>query len=358
MSFHFSSSLLNMIVVFRYLTLACIIRLFTCSSPTNIRAYNWTHANHTISKKWTRLASDSTGQYLAVIDHVSDLSHIYVSKDFGSSWAKSGAAQAHFSSLTSTPDGNLLTATISGGGIMFSKDHGTTWEKHAKSPSGYWTAIVADQSGKRQAAVIHKGGIFVSSDNGETWTKSSAPSSEVEWSSISSDSTGRYLVAVANTGEVYHSGDYGQSWNKSQVKKPNLFWTGVTTDVSGKFVAAVSTSRGDSTSVMENGLYFSNDYGKTFTLKYHMARLTGITMDSTGTVMASILTDSCNNMYVAQSFNGGENFETSMAGKGEWTHVVMNAKGDRLIATQTNGIIATGVLLRKQKRERGEKGAN
>lgn len=339
--------------LFQILFVVCLFKLIACTGPFSTKSYNWTHTNHTVSKPWTQLTSDSTGQYLAVIDHVSELSHIYVSQDYGASWTKTGVSQAHFSSISSSPSGSLITATISGGGMLFSKDHGTTWEKHAKAPSGYWTSIIADQSGKRQVAVIHMGGIFVSSDNGDNWIKSSAPSTEVGWSSISSDSTGQHLVAVANTGEVYNSQDYGQSWSKSVTKKPKLFWSAVASDVSGKYVAAVSTAKGDSTSVMENGLHYSNDYGKTFTLKYHMAKLTGITMDSTGTLMASILTDSCNNNYIAQSFNGGENFETSSAGAGQWTHVVMNARGDRLIATQSNGVIATGVILKKKMRYAG-----
>jgi hypothetical protein len=75
------------------------------------------------------ITSDSTGQYLAMVDNQSVGSFIYTSNNYGvlGSWTYHNPISAPWTSITSSSNGTRLTAVSSNGIIATSTNRGTTW---------------------------------------------------------------------------------------------------------------------------------------------------------------------------------------------------------------------------------------
>jgi hypothetical protein len=196
-------------------------------------------------------------------------------------------------------------------------------------------------------ATTHHGGIYLSTDRGVNWKHSSAPQTDVAWIAVTSDGTGQNLVAVATSSEIYFSRDSGATWSNSTVpvdSKHNR-WSDVASDRSGRYVSAVAPHDvKDLAAQARHGVHYSSDYGQTFHRVISSGEMAVISMDrDTGSVLATVIKDSCNNLYVMTSYNRGGTWAALSTVKGAWTQVSLNAAGDRIVASQSkNGLLYYG----------------
>ena len=115
------------------------------------------------SANWTCLASSSSGANL--IAAVGG-GQIYISSDYGATWAAHGTIQ-NWTSVATSADGTKLTAVAAGSQIYTSNDSGNTWTAHGSI--GNWTSVASSADGTELAASASDV-IYTSVDIGKTWT--------------------------------------------------------------------------------------------------------------------------------------------------------------------------------------------
>ena len=213
----------------------------------------WNVAQGSPKKKWKSVSLSASGQYQTVVG-VGD--YIYISSDFGVTWTQSNSLKNIWLGVSLSASGQYQTAIGNGlfegeippiGDFIYvSSDFGLTWAK-SNSLQKFWSSVSLSASGQYQTAVglgmSNQGEppadfIYVSSDFGVTWTQSqNAP--EQKWNSISLSASGQYQTAVAKNypGEyIYVSIDFGNTWTHSNF--PQKQWHGVSVSGSGQHITA------------------------------------------------------------------------------------------------------------------------
>jgi hypothetical protein len=196
---------------------------------------------------------------------------IYVSSDFGVTWTKSNSLQNMWYCVSLSASGQYQTAVgigipegegrPPGDFIYVSSDFGLTWAK-SNSLQNYWISVSLSASGQYQTAVAvgipNQGpppgdNIYISSDFGVTWTSISL---QKIFTSVSLSASGQYQTALAEDDDIYLSNDFGISWTSVSLKKQ---WKSVSLSASGQYQAAVANDyQGDY-------IYVSIDFGNTWT---------------------------------------------------------------------------------------------
>jgi photosystem II stability/assembly factor-like uncharacterized protein len=133
--------------------------------------------------------------------------------------------------------------------IYLSTNFGASWAP-ATAPLGYWSAVCSSADGSKLAAVNTFNTIYTSTNSGLTWVPTPAPSKE--WTSISSSADGKYLIASAYRTPIYISVDSGTTWNPTDT--PTGYWSGVISSADGGRLFGILPS--DSTG-FKGSLYIS-----------------------------------------------------------------------------------------------------
>jgi len=68
----------------------------------------------------------------------------------------------------------------------------------------------------------------------KTWTTVTGVPTTNTWNSVSISSTGQYGIACINTGSIYYSSDYGHTWSISNAT-PGLTWSSVSISSTGQY---------------------------------------------------------------------------------------------------------------------------
>jgi hypothetical protein len=163
---------------------------------------------------WNSVASSADGKHLIAAGS----GQIYISKEYGTSWATNGPT-AIWGSVASSADGTRLVAAKNAGNIYTSSDAGSTWT--ARAPSKFWKSVASSADGTRIVAVEEFGRIHVSADSGVTWKPQGL---NTEWWAVASSADGTRLLAIENFGRIHISTDSGLSWTPQGI---TTLWGGV-----------------------------------------------------------------------------------------------------------------------------------
>jgi photosystem II stability/assembly factor-like uncharacterized protein len=139
-----------------------------------------TYTQHGPTNYWTGIASSADGSRLVAVGGTAAISsQIYVSTDYGNTWAARGPTTNSWAGVASSADGSRLFAVENGmgqppyaGSIYISTDSGTTWS--ARGPQQGWHCITTSANGTKAVAAAawphddgsadsHTGAIFTSS---------------------------------------------------------------------------------------------------------------------------------------------------------------------------------------------------
>jgi photosystem II stability/assembly factor-like uncharacterized protein len=164
-------------------------------------------------KQWR---SNYSTEYGEIQVAVPNNDYIYVSSDFGATWAAKGLVKPWYGVCCSGENFNVFMYAIegrdAGGGYVYkSADAGLSWTKiSALSTSRRWQHITCDYTGQHVVICVTNGYIYYSVDYGVTWAQSNAPSKN--WASVILSGDGLVGYAVADTGYIYKTTDSGATW--------------------------------------------------------------------------------------------------------------------------------------------------
>jgi photosystem II stability/assembly factor-like uncharacterized protein len=123
------------------------------------------------------------------------------------------------------------------------------------------------------------------------WYKTNSPNNVI-WISITSDSNCKYIYALSKQG-IYKSTDYGNAWTISLTNEnEDTQWVSVCSDMSGKYIVAFAIIN---TSIRQNILYYSNNFGEIWNTSSH-------TINSTDYLTSITYNDKPS--FISVSFNG------------------------------------------------------
>ena len=208
-------------------------------------------------------AMSASGQYTLV----ANLTTVFLSSNFLTmplSAVYSSTAYTSVLSVTSTTNSLAMSASgqyavfaysasASTGGIYLSSNYGVTWAL-VSGTNFPWQSVSMSSSGQYITACCNgtPNNIYISS-NGATFSlPSTTVSSVAGWRSVKVSSSGQYQVAAA-TNYVYYSSDYGMTWTASSMSS-SITWGCVAVSPSGKYMIA---SNNAATSYM----YTNSNYG-------------------------------------------------------------------------------------------------
>ena len=128
-------------------------------TQNNMRLQNVgnTWAARDSNRDWRSVAMSSDGKYQTAVGFGLQ---IYVSNDYGTTWAARGSSTILGLSVAMSSDGKYQTAVSNPGQIYVSNNYGTTWV--ARDSTRGWLSVAMSSDGKYQTAVVNAGQIYVS----------------------------------------------------------------------------------------------------------------------------------------------------------------------------------------------------
>jgi hypothetical protein len=195
---------------------------------------------------------------------------IYRSTNYGATFTPlRNSPQAVWQTITSDATGKYLVAGQSDPSFLklyYSTNSGATWKQCSGTNDSYWTFVKSSSNGSKVYALgknrqTNKTHIYISSDYGEHFTDMGIISSTVRYfNQLSCNSTGQYLFATTNSEGVYSSSDYGVTWIVLNLNIDNgERYYGVSVSSTGQYVLITETTT--------TSIFFSTDYGNTWTLQ-------------------------------------------------------------------------------------------
>ena len=235
------------------------------------------------AKNWSSVYLSSSGQYQSAPDPNS--SNTWTSYDFGITWNSRTTGSKEIIALSST--GKYQTAVSFPGFISTSSDFGISWVDRTVAGNRRWRSISLSSTGQYQTAVVDStssGNIWTSSDYGETWTARNP--GNFWWVSVSVSSSGKYQTAtagdptIANDGYIWVSTDFGVSWT-SVTAPGRRYWMSVSVSSSGQYQSAVYGAT----------VIASSDFGVTWSVQitFGGSSLQYISLSSTGQYQSTTL---------------------------------------------------------------------
>lgn len=210
------------------------------------------------NRNWFGISLDSTGLKMVAIAEF-----VYVSGDAGQSFsqATNGPTSGGLQAVITNSDASYTTVVTYRGGIY----EGTNTEPAITlnaiwqpfGPTLTWSCIATDSSGRVVVAGSYGAGVYISYNYGITWTLTSAP--ESNWQGIGIDSSGTQIVVVSGNDYIYIFKDSFGTWDPVGVGSLPIGYNDVACSANFQYIYALTTTS-------DNSLYYSNDFGGSFTL--------------------------------------------------------------------------------------------
>ncbi len=167
-----------------------------------------------------------------------------------------GNVDAPWTSIATSPNGQVILAGGSSGRLVFSRDSGATWTDPFEGESDqYWSSVAVSSDGQKLAAAGFR--VFISTNGGTTWTDARANGNQDNvWASMAMSADGRTLVAGVSSGRIFRSTNGGTSWSETRpAGNANGNWQTIAMNTSGDTVIAGNYS---------GRMYRSRDKGETW----------------------------------------------------------------------------------------------
>lgn len=233
---------------------------------------NWTNTSPSStavgSVIYKAVSMSSSGQYQSVCEYNG---YIYVSNDYGATWTKPATITAakNFMAIKMTDSGLHQTCVADNDYIYTSSDSGATWtQKTSIGAKSYYDVAMSADGSIQYAVVLNGGGILKSTDKWATSTPVNTGLTQNKVGSIEVSSTGTYITIVSFTDTgvndpVILSKDGGITW--TSFDPDGITKTGWTSSNVGMSADGRVQMLCYNTAAFTGGLYFSIDYGTTWT---------------------------------------------------------------------------------------------
>jgi hypothetical protein len=205
---------------------------------------------------------NSTGQFQILFPD--NFANFYLTKDYGRTWvARAIGGGYHACSISST--GQYIVSVMNNTGIGISTNYGTTFSQTLTTAAGRNDGQDCAISTSGQIVFANSGydGVYRSINNGTSWTKVlSTPTTYGIGGSLIINATGQFVLSGGlgsiTTSPLYYSQDYGQTWT---VVSANANFGSSCFSYTGQFQLITYFDVGLGTVITR----VSSDYGKTFT---------------------------------------------------------------------------------------------
>ena len=219
---------------------------------------NWIHQTTSFPSGYLMVASSSDGTRLAVAVNGD---YIYTSGDSGATWIKQTASGSRiWQSITMSATGQYIYASSgrgSGQGVYLSSDYGTTWALKSSYINGFVRTSSSGQYAIGSADSYYgysSAGAWISNDYGVTW-RQGISTSGLTMNAVATDASGKYMIAAVERA-FYTSTDYGATFTaQSIIYSGDTRIQAIVSDASGQYVAVIT----------DVYLYTSSNYGVTNT---------------------------------------------------------------------------------------------
>lgn len=207
------------------------------------------------------------------------------SGDFNSWNPVSGSTASSWTSITSSYAANTLAACSLAGLIYISLD-GQGWAPFPYLPTGIWRSITSNRDGNTLAVASNDDGIYINTKarvQGNDWIL--VPNTvNIIWSCITCSRDGNVLAACSESGIIVFSVNKGLTWNQSAVSGT---WVSITSNNDGG-ILAIAASDGA-------GVYIGTRNGLTYEWKQAVFPpnhpFTSVSLNATGDKLAASTTD-------------------------------------------------------------------
>ncbi len=273
------------------------------------------------TRSWTGAASSSSGTTLVSCVGGGG-GQIYVSTNSGTTWTAYGPTLV-WSGVASSSNGTKLVAISSGDRIYISTNTGISWTPRASIKP--WTCVCSSADGVTLLAGTFNDFLFVSVDSGASWTQTNVVAN---YTGVACSSDGSIMYAVASGDTIYQSSDTGITWTQQDSVRN---WAGVACTADG--ITAFAT---DSTSI-----YKTTDLGTTWTPSTFLGTAWGsITCSSSGAIVVTVDVVA-GRIY----FSGNYGFSYSVSGDpSPYTALACNSNGNVILAASNPGTLYLGAL--------------
>jgi hypothetical protein len=262
---------------------------------------------------------------------------VYVSSDYGKTWAPASLPESGWSSISCSADGNRLLAisytTYSDdkrGCVYTSPDSGKHWQKTGLTPA-YWISGASSADGEKLVA-SSEFGTYVSTDGGTNWIHRLDLMAKV---ACSADGTSICaLPYVPGSSPIVFSTDSGVTWHTD----------GNAVAGSGFIASSADGKRWISASPADHHIYVSADGGNVWkATTAPLADWWQAASSASGTDLAAInLTTS----GISTSADSGTTWQSTAAPTTRWLGIAITADGSTLYAAGQRGIWRSPVLPR------------
>jgi hypothetical protein len=214
------------------------------------------------------VAMSSSGQYQSVCVYAG---YIYVSNDYGATWTKPATITGakNFMAIKMSDSGLHQTCVADNEYIYTSSDSGATWtQKTSIGLKSYYDVAMSADGSIQYAVALNGGGILKSTDKWATSTSVTTGLTQNKVGSIEISSTGTYITIVSFTDTgvndpVILSKDGGSTWTSFDPNgSSKTGWTSSNVGMSADGRVQILCYN---TAAYTGGLYFSIDYGTTWT---------------------------------------------------------------------------------------------
>ena len=237
------------------------------------------------------VAISSSGQYQSVCEYAG---YIYVSNDYGATWTKPATITGakNFMAIKMSDSGLHQTCVADNDYIYTSSDSGATWtQKTSIGLKSYYDVAMSADGSIQYAVALNGGGILKSTDKWATSTSVTTGLTQNKVGSIEISSTGTYITIVSFTDTgvndpVILSKDGGSTWTSFDPNGSSK--TGWTSSNVGMSADGRVQMLCYNTAAYTGGLYFSIDYGTTWTNDVSINNSPcGVSVSRDGTYMLS-----------------------------------------------------------------------
>jgi len=279
------------------------------------------------STNWSDACISASGQIMyAVGTGVS----IQLSIDFGVTWSPCGGLSPQ-RSIACSDDGVKVVCASPAGNIYTSTDTGSSWTPRDSSRN--WSAVASSGDGVNLYACVSGGGIYSSTDSGVTWTlQTTGLPVSAAWNDISCSQDGA-IVGASYGGvavNIYYSLDYGVSWSQGNTARS---WSSISVSSTGQYMASCVSSPGNMFYSMDHGATWSS-YGVGQNAWYRVA------LSGDGSILSGC--NSGGDQYTYTFYNYGGQFEQQITPSTNMYCVYISRNGQYEIVGSNAGYVYVG----------------
>jgi len=242
-----------------------------------------------------------------------------LSNNFGTLWIPNTTITTG-TGIAMSANGQFQTYVSNSSGIFLSTNYGFTWAFTFGAGSA-WISVAMSADAQYQLATTTSSA-YLSTNYGNTWTQIAAITGTLSYNAVSISSTGQYQTIVVNNGALWNSRNYGSSWamNPTAPTGANA-WAGISLSSTGQYQTAVTST---------NGIYMSSNYGSTFS-QASTNTCYSIALSATGQYQVA----GGAGAFIYVSNNYGLSWTQYPQSYSLWNDVVISANGQYIIATSS-----------------------